>query len=362
MDVLFHFIGTLSYWGWVLGCSIIVLGAAGWWLIKKKKAYKWFYNKAVDLAAKGEYKTALMLLEQAFKIAPYYQPITYNMGVIHLELGHKGNAKDYFYLALLNTPEDALCSYNIGLLEYEDGHYTIAIEHWFNALQYAEAPDADINYCLGLAYEALEQWDTARDVYSQGLEADPENTNCLCAAAFASLHLGHFDDCRGFIEEAIAGNEVPPEAYNTLALLEFELGNTMEAEQAAAQAYSLDPENTDILNTFACLTMMGAANLDPDKHSSALSLLESAWEQAEEGHESCIHNLAIAYAMNDDEKMAMRHLKIASKLSLDDCVKDSALEAKRLITEPRPLMENDEPNDEPVAVGIDAELSTEVEP
>ena len=175
----------LSYASWGLG--FLVFGGSLWfgkhWLLKQNRLSGYLVDLAWVAYQHQYYKTALFILEQGFKITPNYPSIVYTMGVIHLELGLLERAKDYLYIALLQNIEDALCLHHLGVLEYQSERYTIAIDHWINAIQHQAEPQAGTYYYLGLAYDALEESQAAYEIFQQGLELDPEHQDILASIA-----------------------------------------------------------------------------------------------------------------------------------------------------------------------------------
>jgi tetratricopeptide (TPR) repeat protein len=82
-------------------------------------------------------------------------------------------------------------TYWIGLTHYESGNYAVAVE-WFHDRVIADAPDSPwqhgARYNLGRCYEALGQWQDARETYLTD-ESPQRHGNLLRAADIARKHL-----------------------------------------------------------------------------------------------------------------------------------------------------------------------------
>ncbi len=292
---------------------------------------KGFYHLAWWMYQRKYYKTALYLLEKAFQKDPSLPSITYTMGVIHLELNQLDRAKDYLYIATLQDPEDAQCLYHLGVLEYQEGRYTLAIRHWVNSLQYASEPDADLYYCLGLAYEALDAWQAASEMYEQGLQINPEHIDCLSANAYTYFQLGDLEKSAHYAEEALNSESPNAETYFVLSLLRIENGLWEEALDYAKEAVALEPDNIELLNLAGVLGMLHHAPSEEDSYDESLAYLEKASKGYGEGQEVVVYNYAIALGMVGENLLARRTLRTLNRLELPFEIRKFASQARLIL-------------------------------
>jgi tetratricopeptide (TPR) repeat protein len=275
------------------------MGVLTIWLIRKKFNSEYYYNKAIDAYNNNRTQTAIKLLETAFKLDPSYQPIIYNLGVIHLALKNNQLAKDYFYLALQSNPEDTYALYNLGVLEYEDKNFQFAIDHWLKCLEYSEEIDSDTYYCLGLAYEGLEQLRAALNVYEKTLELDPTHVECMVAAGRLHGQFNNLGKALELYDLALTYDSEQADAHLGLALVHARLQQWEDVARGLKTLQELLPEHPTFLN------LAGLVAFKDEHWKDAIEFFEQATEQRED-YLAALNNLGFAY-----EKMG--HLKKAIK-------------------------------------------------
>jgi tetratricopeptide (TPR) repeat protein len=241
-----------------IGGGALVLGTLALWVM-----LKWFQAPLVQgLFAfskhneqVGNYRLALLVMEQAFRLKPASLPVLYRLGALHQHLDNPAQALDYYYLVQLQAPEHAACAYNIGVAEYAMGRYDIAIAQWFSAIQNTETPDADMYYNLGAAYEALEDWPAAVEVYTQGLALEATNADMLESLAYALLQDGKAEQALPHME-TLLNLRPTAETYALQGLIHAELGQLSEALEAYELALEQDEQNPEYRNNLAVLMAM----------------------------------------------------------------------------------------------------------
>ncbi len=327
----------VTYTAWGLGAFLAGIGLFWgiFYFFFQKKLSHYLFDLAWFVYQRQYHKTALFILEQTFKIRPNYPSLVYTMGVIHLELGYLERAKDYLYIALLQNSEDPLCLYHLGVLEYQSERYTLAIDHWINAIQYQEDPEGDTYYYLGLAYDALNESQAAYEIFQQGLELDPQHQDMLTSMAYTCLDLGVLDECQAYLDTLLDLGQFSAEAYYVMALLYVERGDLEEAFHAIEDSLSIDPHNVEALNTAGVLAM-----LDQDADQAlAVCRLEEASKSYIKGQEAVLYNYAIALGVSDNTVMARRILRSFAKLDVDVELRRSATQA-RLILQKQNVLNN----------------------
>jgi tetratricopeptide (TPR) repeat protein len=305
-----------------------ILGLAGVFF------YKFYSDKLAQLSfqfslywvEKQKFNHALFWMEHAFRLQPVNPNVLHQMGVVHQALGHNGQAMDYFYLAQLQHPDNAIYAYNIGVAEYELGHYEVAITHWFNALQYAETVDVDVYYCMGAAYEALNNWPAAIEVYRQALDVAPDHSDTLHALATSFLEVGELHDALAYAKR-YAEQQETAEAYNLILLIHHESGNLEQALEAATTALGLDPDHAETLNNYAVLkTQELSSNL-----SESADLLKYFETDDPSVRQFAQYNLMVIQGLNNEYSEASTTLADLLKHPMDEQIKPSIMQAKLII-------------------------------
>jgi tetratricopeptide (TPR) repeat protein len=297
--------------------------------------YKFYADKLAQLSfkissywvKKQQFTYALFWMEQSFRLKPTYPPVLYKMGMIHQELGHHGQALDYFYLAQLQNPDNVTYAYNIGVAEYELGHYEVAISHWFNALQNSDTADIDIYYCMGAAYEALNDWPAAIEIYRQALDVTPNHQEILYALASSLLEAGELDEALTYTMQYIEMYE-NAEGYNLLVLIHVENGNIEQALEAVQCALALEPHNAEALNNFAVLqTQQLYSSLE-----NSIEMLKQVKQTEESVQVFSQYNLMVMQGLNNNYLDASLTLnELLKQQPLDERIQPSVAKAKMII-------------------------------
>ena len=267
-----------AYWlWWGIGLAVIVVAIiAGFWWKAKTQTGLYLYNVAIDLYHKGRLQEALKILEKAFKKEPNYQPILYNMGVIYMELGDNEIAKNYFQLSILETPDDTYALYNVGLIEYEAASYEEAISSWLACIQHSDEVDPDVYYGLGLAYEGMEQWQTALEVYERNYELNPDHIDSKIATARLAYELGDLYYAKRLLDELLKADEEDPESLLYGALVATALQDWDAGEQYSTKLLTLDDEHAHAFN------ILGVVYFYQKRYEDAEECFEAALELDEE--------------------------------------------------------------------------------
>ena len=295
------FVADWPLWGLGFGLSVVAMIAGFWWKVKSQTA-RYLYNVAIDLYHKRRLQDALKILEKAFKKEPDYQPILYNMGVIYMELGDNDAAKNYFQLSILEVPDDTSALYNVGLIEYEAESYEAAISSWLACIQHSDELDPDVYYGLGLAYEGMEQWQTALEVYERNIELNPEHSDSKIATARLAYELGDIHYAKRLLDELLAVDEENQDALLYAALVAVALEDWDSGESFATQLLTLDDEHAHAFN------ILGVAYFYQKRYEDAEECFEAALELDEEWV-SPMNNLAYVY----EKQGRLTHAKMRFK-------------------------------------------------
>jgi tetratricopeptide (TPR) repeat protein len=295
------FVADWLWWGIGIGVTIVATIGYLWWKAKTQTA-RYLYNVAIDLYHKGRLQEALKILEKAFKKEPNYQPVLYNIGVIYMELGDNEIAKNYFQLSILEIPDDTSALYNVGLIEYEAESYEEAISSWLACIQHSDEIDPDVYYGLGLAYEGMEQWQTALEVYERNVELNPEHIDSKIATARLAYELGDIHYAKRLLDELLAVDEENQDTLLYAALVAVALEDWDSGESFATQLLTLDDEHAHAFN------ILGVVYFYQKRYEDAEECFEAALELDEEWV-SPMNNLAYVY----EKQGRLTHAKMRFK-------------------------------------------------
>jgi tetratricopeptide (TPR) repeat protein len=224
------------------------------------------------------------------------------MGVIYMELGDNDVAKNYFQLSILEVPDDTSALYNVGLIEYEAESYEEAISSWLACIQHSDEVDPDVYYGLGLAYEGMEQWQTALEVYERNYELNPEHIDSKIATARLAYELGDLYYAKRLLDELLKADEEDQESLLYAALVATALQDWDAGERYSAKLLTLDDEHAHAFN------ILGVVYFYQKRYEDAEECFEAALELDEEWV-SPMNNLAYVY----EKQGRLTHAKMRFK-------------------------------------------------
>ncbi len=137
---------------------------------------------------------ALFLVSGCGKVSTMY----YDAGLAYLENRQFPEAEENLRISLDSEAKTKECYRLYGIACLSNGKYTEAVDAFIDALHTNNGSireiDYDINYYLGLAYEKLEQYSDAADVYSAIIAVRPGETESYYRRAVCNLHLGKLSE------------------------------------------------------------------------------------------------------------------------------------------------------------------------
>ena len=137
---------------------------------------------------------ALFLVPGCGKVSTMY----YDAGLAYLENKQFPEAEENLRISLDSEAKTKECYRLYGIACLSNGKYTEAVDAFIDALHTNNGSvreiDYDINYYLGLAYEKLEQYADAADVYSAIIAVRPGETESYYRRAVCNLHLGKLSE------------------------------------------------------------------------------------------------------------------------------------------------------------------------
>jgi arylsulfatase A-like enzyme/Flp pilus assembly protein TadD len=110
-----------------------------------------------------------------------------------------------------------------------------------------DATDADTLSSLGLALASLGRMSEAADALERAVARDPESARAHEVLSFIALQRGEPESAREHALEALEIDGRRPDAWNNLAIAEYQLGRPEQAVEGWKRAANLAPGNLDVL-------------------------------------------------------------------------------------------------------------------
>jgi tetratricopeptide (TPR) repeat protein len=143
---------------------------------------------------------------------------------------------------------------NKGVQSYKNARYEEAIDHFKNAVQ--EDPSL-INARLYLATAYAQQYipgvdspdnvkfgEQAIEEYKNVLQRDPKNVNSVKGIAYLYLQMKKFDDAKEYYKKAIELDPNDPEAYYSVAVIDWTQAYKDAADAKSAEGMKVDDDIT----------------------------------------------------------------------------------------------------------------------
>lgn len=127
--------------------------------------------------------------------------------------------------------------------------YPEAIDLLNGLIAEAKAPDWQLYYARGQAYERSGHWKEAEADLSQALKLRPDEAELLNYLGYAWIDRGErLDEAMGMVEKAVAANPRSGAIVDSLGWAHFRLGNYKKAVEILEQAVELEAGDPEINN------------------------------------------------------------------------------------------------------------------
>lgn len=185
-------------------------------------------SSALDAHRDGQLDQAAPLYREALSINPIHGDALHYYGVLHHQRRDHAAAARLLDQALTQTPTDAVCWSNRGLVAAALGELDDAVRCYREALQLN--PDfADAHNNLGVTLSAQGEYQSAVDHYRQALALDPSMVDAYLNLGTALNKLEQYDEALACYEGALSLNPHSAEAH-------FNAGNALTAKGESAAA------------------------------------------------------------------------------------------------------------------------------
>lgn len=296
-------------------------------------------HKALDLAGRGDAASAMQIVQHLLDQDPRFEQAMKLKGMLLEETGRKEEAIVVYEQALKIAPNDTDLLLKDGLYKLTIGQKQVALEMLIRAAK-ARPADGEIQYYLAQAYHLNGEDDLALDAIRKSVKADPYNApikqkygELLCStgnnkeglhwlleARHVDSKLPHIDyeigaadyklmDLAGADENLRRAIEIDTGDLNAVQMLastQTRLGQWAAAKDSFTRLLAQRPDDADSLLGLgqcelelkdyanAVTTLQGVLHLDPTKllaHFYLSRAYAGLQNPAEAAHEAALHHL-----------------------------------------------------------------------
>ena len=229
----------------------------------------------------------------------------FNSAVAHHGQGRLQEAQALYLQILQRTPHHNDTLHLLGVLAYQQGQFSSALEYITRAIQRPH-PKPLYYYNLGLVHQKSMNMDEAVAAYQQAITLKPDYEEAL-------TNLGNLWREKGDLPAAVASYRdalrVKPDSSsgnNNLGVVLKELGNRSEAIRAYQTALRLNPKNVEAhCNLGMALMEMGDFDQAIQSFQSAVNL--------QAGYAKAHHNLGLACLAIEQHEQAISALRASAE-------------------------------------------------
>ena len=218
----------------------------------------------------GRLPAAEQAYRQILAIEPDHVDALHLVGVVLHQLGKSGLAIDYIERAIALQPHAADPHYNLGLAHQALKQFEPAAVRFRDALRLAPNANTGAHYHLANALAEQSKFDEALDCYQRAVELEPNNTNARINHGRALTSLGRIDEAVACYRQALQTAPDSAQTHDRLGVLLMRRGESAEAEQAFRAAIELKPELADAHHH------LGVLLIEQQRETEALRCFEEA--------------------------------------------------------------------------------------
>jgi len=269
-----------------------------------------------NLASKERnWQQASYYYAEAIRLEPCYADAWNNLGTVFFQQQRYDKAMENYDKALNCNPKFINALLNRANTSYELKEYFRTISDLEKVMEIR--PDTAITFfTLGLTYTKMREFNKALISFEHcwkltDEKQEKQRTELAVNHAIVQFYLKNFEQAKTELQTLAKRNEKEPNIYNTLALIETELGHYPEAMNYINEAIRLDPVQSYYLNNrgYIFLLQDALASAEADINSSIEKDPNNAW---------AYRNKGIYYLKKNDFVAAERLLK--QSLNLDPFV------------------------------------------
>jgi tetratricopeptide (TPR) repeat protein len=243
---------------------------------------------------------------EAIRLEPCFADAWNNLGTVYFQQQRYDKAMEYYDKAVNCRPKFIDAILNRANTSYELKEYYRAITDLERVIELK--PDTSVTYfTLGLAYTKMRDFNKALHAFEQSLKftepkQEKQKTELAVNHAIVQFYLKNFDQAKTELQIVAKQKDKEPSVYNTLALIETELGHYAEAMNFINEAIRLDPMQSYYLNNRGYIFLLQEAlvSAEADINASIAKDPDNAW---------AYRNKGIYYLKKNDNVSAERLLK-----------------------------------------------------
>ncbi|MDD3574456.1 tetratricopeptide repeat protein [Methanospirillum sp.] len=214
------------------------LGTEGW------NAQDWI-DQGSRFAKDELYVEAVDAYSHSIRLDPINPKVWTFRGIALQHLGRQQEAMNDFDEAIRLNPDESGAWQGKASSYVENGQYKLAIKAAERSLELAGPEDKKENswLLLGFAYNRLEQYEKALQMFDKAIEIDPKRLDLWQHKAYTLTKLGRYMEVLKCYEVMTGIDKDSPELWNKKGEIHLALGQINEANNAFAMAKSLIEKN-----------------------------------------------------------------------------------------------------------------------
>jgi tetratricopeptide (TPR) repeat protein len=228
------------------------------------------FEKAQDLAAKGQLDQAMDVLNQLAARNPEPQGVERLRGIIFYQKDQLAQAVDAFSKAAAQDPNDRESIEMQGVSLFRLGRPAEAIPLLEKAHTAVERANVDPEYVLGLCYADVARYDDARHAFAVQYDFAPDSAEAYLLAARLFLRREFRDQATAQATKALAINPMLPLTHELLGEAALARGDVPGAIAELEAERKVNPLNGDLYDR------LGDAYLRVEQYAQAQQALNRA--------------------------------------------------------------------------------------
>jgi tetratricopeptide (TPR) repeat protein len=280
----------------------------------KEERVQQFLLKGNIASKESNWEQATYYYAEAIRLEPCFADAWNNLGTVYFQQKNYEKAMENYEKAVTCSPQFINALLNRANTAYELKQYFKAVSDLEKTISLK--PDTSITYfTLGLTYTRLREFKKSLTAFEKAAQlsgADKKQQQELAVNhAIVQYYLKNYDTARMELQAAAKANDLEPNIYNTLSLIETQQGHLKEALNFINEAIRLAPQQSYYVNNrgYIFLLQNDLAKAEADINESISKDPDNAW---------AYRNKGIYYLMIKDFAQAERML--TQSLQMDSFV------------------------------------------
>ncbi|MFC1742417.1 tetratricopeptide repeat protein [Candidatus Riflebacteria bacterium] len=277
-----------------------------------EKSYNYL---GIIYSRKKEHKKALINFEKAIEIEPMFANACQNLGRLYLEMGDSKKAIRFLKRSRFLQIDNPMNHYLLGVAYYLNGRINMALKEYENALEQSPSLlNGQLYYNLGVCNQELGRYREALRYYKIVLEMDPFHKSTLSNQAICNHVIGNSDLAINILTDLLKKEPANLQHLLNMANIYLDLKAYKKAEIIYQFALSGQEDGSfremDKNSVFNSLGMLYSKT---DRMSKAIETWKEVCKR-DENNIQALNNLANAYLKERNFQEAIVCLKKLVKL------------------------------------------------